>query len=137
MFGHLVNAFLGEFFAFGALVVKGGGYNAYGEDTHFAGHFSDDRGGAGAGAFAHSGGDEEHLGLFSYEVGDFLLAFHGQLSGNFRSCAGAQARAKQEFAGNRALLQMPLVGVANQEVNTFDTFFVHVSHSVASAATNA
>jgi hypothetical protein len=50
---------------------NGLGDHGHGQDAHLLGHFRHDRGRAGAGAAAHAGGDEHHVGAFQH-FGDAL-----------------------------------------------------------------
>ena len=69
---------------------EGLGHDADGEDAALAGRLGDDRGRAGAGAAAHAGGDEDHVGAFDV-AGDFVRRFFRRRTPYFRSGARAEA----------------------------------------------
>ena len=66
------------------------GDHGHGQDAHLLRELRDDRRGAGAGAAAHAGGDEHHVGAVQ-RVDDALAIFQRGLAADFRIGAGAQA----------------------------------------------
>ena len=58
---QLGDAGLGDAHAARALELEGLGHHGHGQDAELLGHARDHRGGAGAGAAAHAGGDEHHV----------------------------------------------------------------------------
>ena len=59
---QLADAGVGQAHAVAALEVEGLGDHAHSQDAALAGALGDDRGRPGAGAAAHAGGDEHHVG---------------------------------------------------------------------------
>ena len=94
--------------------------------------------GAGAGAAAHAGGDEHHLGLVVEEGADAVLAFFGELSAHFRLVAGAVALADEHLGGHVDLLvEVLAVGVDGREAYVGYVLVEHVVEGVAAAAAHA
>jgi hypothetical protein len=76
--------------AVAALEGEGLGHHADRQDAALAGRLGDDRGSAGAGAAAHAGGDEDHVGAIEV-LGDLQRRFFGRAHPDFRVGAGAEA----------------------------------------------
>ena len=70
------DAALGQAHAAAAFEMERLGHDADGQNAHLAGDARDDRRGAGAGAAAHAGGDEHHMGAGEM-VADLLERFLG------------------------------------------------------------
>ena len=66
---ELGQALVGVGHAAAAFPVEGLGDHAHGQDAHFLGHARDHRRRAGAGAAAHAGGDEQHVGARRWRRG--------------------------------------------------------------------
>ncbi len=88
--GELREAELGAARALPALEDEGLGHDADGERALFARELRDDRRRAGAGAAAHAGGDEDHVGAAD-ELLDALHVFERRLATALGIRAGAEA----------------------------------------------
>ena len=77
------NALLGQAHLALALKGEGLGDDADGQDAQVMGSLGHDRGSAGAGATAHTGGDEDHLGALQ-GVGDLVACSPRQRAGRSR-----------------------------------------------------
>ena len=111
--GHAALAFEGE----------GPGDDGDGERAHFAGERSDDRRGAGAGAAAEAGGDEDHVRAFE-GFDDLVGVFERGAAADVGIGAGAEAGgeldAELELDGSLRELERLHVGVGGDELDAFD-----------------
>lgn len=82
---------------------KGQGDDPDGEDAHLFGRFGDDGSCAGAGAAAHTGGDEDHFGAVFEEAADVFDAFLAGLfaDGGLAACAASFSEALAEDDADR------------------------------------
>ena len=119
---------------------EGLGHHADGQDAAVAGAFGDDGGRAGAGAAAHAGGDEDHVGAVQVPV-DFL----GRVLGGVHADLGVGARAQtlgdvhaelDALAGERQR-ELLGVGVRDDEIDALQARFDHVVDGVDPGASDA
>ena len=89
-FHQLGDAPFGLLHAAFAFEGEGLGHDRDGERTHFTGERGDDGGGAGAGASAETGGDEDHVSPFE-GLDNFVGIFEGGLASDFGVGASAEA----------------------------------------------
>ena len=137
---QLTDAGVGQTHAVTALEVEGLGDHAHRQDAALAGAFGDDRGGAGAGAAAHAGGDEDHVGAVEV-LTDLRDAFLRGAHADFGVGAGAQALRRQHAKldatvglGEGELLG---VGIGHHELDTFEARLDHVVDRVAAGPADA
>jgi hypothetical protein len=137
--GEHANAFVGDLHALATFERERTRDDSHGQDAHFLGHFGDDRRSAGAGAPAHAGGDEDHVGALQH-FGDTLAVFQGGLAAHFRVGASAQAlrhAGTQLQNGARAdVFQRLGVGIGADELNAFNIALDHMVDRVAAATTH-
>ena len=111
-----------------------------GERAHFAGQRRDDRSGAGAGAAAEAGGDEDHVGAFE-GFDDFVGVFERGFAADFGIRAGAQTVGQFDAELNlyrRARHAQRLqIGVGDDEFDAFHAGIDHAVDGVAAAAAHA
>ena len=128
---------IGIFHARAAFELEGLGHHAHGQDAHLFGHLGDDGSGAGSGAAAHAGGDEEHVGAFqrNADVGFGLLGGQFALVG---TAARAQAALAQlDAAVCAAAVECLGIGVGANELHPVDRGLDHVLNCVTSTAAHA
>ena len=141
VFAHLLGAVesLEDFFL--PLEEEGDGYDADGEHPLFLGDACHHGSGARAGASAHAGGDEHHLGLVVEERGDVVGALLSGEAGYLGVVARAETLggggADKEFCGHRRVAQGLAVGVADHKRNLVDVLLVHMVYGVVAAAAHA
>ena len=113
------------------------GDDADGQDAHFLGDARDHRRGAGAGAAAHAGGDEQHVRAVDRLADAVDRFFRGGLAA-LGLGARAQARGAEldQVVGGRAVEGLR-VGVGADELNALDPLRDHVVDRVAAAAAHA
>ena len=109
--GHFLGAFDGLEHFLAAFEEEGYGDDAHGEDVAFLGHAGHNRAGAGAGAAAHAGGDEHHVGGVVEEVLYGLGVFLGEFLGYFGLASGSASGADYEFGGHVRRVEHLTVGV--------------------------
>ncbi len=95
---------------------------------------------AGAGAAAHAGGDEDHIGAFEHFV-QLLGRFLGRLAAHLRVAARTQA-AGQLFAdahagGGPGQVQRLGIGVDCHEIDALQALVDHAIDGIAATASNA
>ena len=116
------------------------GHDADGEDAHLARGLGDDRRSAGAGAAAHAGGDEHHVGA-GQMIADFVDHFLRPRRADIRLRAGAEAlghlRAHLDDALGLRHGQRLRVGVGDDEVDALQPGRDHVVDGVAAGAADA
>jgi len=124
---------LGLLHATPALELEGLGDDADGQDAHLLGDARDHRRGACAGAAAHAGGQEHHVGALDRGA-DALLGFLGGLAADDGLGAGAEAVVAelQQLVGLGAV---QCLGV--DEFHALHAFRDHVLDGVAAAAADA
>ena len=137
---QLVNAGFGILHALFAFKIEGLGNHRDGQRAQVPRDFRNDRGRAGAGAAAHTGGDEHQVRAFQ-GGSDFLPAFLRRAAAHLRNRARAQALG-QLFADLDldlcvGLAQRLPVGIHGDEFDTAQTRIHHAVHSVVSAAAAA
>ena len=100
--------------------------------------FGDDGSSAGAGATAHTGGDEEHLSVMGQGLLDVGSLVGSGLFGALGFVAGTETEVTQwNLVGHRRSVEGFHIGVADDEVDAFDTLTVHVVDCIAATATDA
>ena len=96
--------------------------------------------GAGAGAAAHAGGDEDHVRAFEVRM-DFVGGFLGGVHADFGVGAGAQALgdglAQLDAAVGLGERQVLRVGVGDDELDPFEAGVDHVVDGVAACPADA
>ena len=111
-----------------------------GERAHLAGQRRDDRSGAGAGASAESGGDEDHVGAFE-RLDDLVGIFERGLAADFRIRARAEAvrqlHAELQLHGRVRHAQRLQVGVGDDELDALHAGIDHAVDGVAAASAYA
>ncbi len=134
---QLGDAVLGDAHAPHAFEVEGLGDDADGEDAHVAGDAGDRGSSAGAGAAAHAGGDEHHVGALQM-VADLVDHLLRGGAPDLRLGAGAET-----FGHRHAHLDDTLglrhgerlrVGIRDDEVDTLQAARDHVVDGVAAGA---
>jgi hypothetical protein len=137
---QLTDAGVGQTHAVTAFEVEGLGDHADGQDAALTGALGDDRGGAGAGAAAHAGGDEDHVSAVEV-LADLREALFSGAHAHFGVRAGAQAlgdlHAELDAAVRLGELQLLGVGVGHHELNPLEARLDHVVHGVAASAADA
>ena len=131
------DALLGLLHAALALKGEGLGDDAHGEGALLPGDLGHPGGRAGAGAAAHAGGDEHHVGVLQ-GVGDGLAAFLRGLFADFGLGAGAAALGQllADLNLHRGLgpLQGLLIGVHAHQLHAADAGAGNAVDGVAAAA---
>ena len=116
------------------------GHHADGEDAHVARDLGDDGGSTGAGAAAHAGGDEHHVGAGEM-IAQFVEHFLGGGCADVRLRAGAEALRDLGAHLHDALRlrhrQRLRVGVGDDEVDALQPGSDHVVDGIAARATDA
>ena len=120
-----------------ALEAEGLGHHGYGQRAGLAGDLGDDRGRAGAGAAAHAGGDEHHVGALE-QLLDVIAALLSSLAPLVGVAAGTEAAgqldADLDLALGGGLLQGLRIGVDGDELDSRDALVDHVLQRVSAAA---
>ena len=123
-----------------ALEVERLGHHAHGEDSHVARDLGDHGGGAGAGAAAHAGGDEHHVGAREM-VADFIEHFLGRGGADVRLRTGAETLGDlgahlddARRLGHRERLR---VGIGDDEIDPLQSGGDHVVDGVTTGSTNS
>ena len=123
-----------------ALEVEGLGDDADRQDALLAGGAGDHRCGAGAGAAAHAGGDEHHVGAADL-LDDLLQGFFGGDAADVRPRAGAEALgdgdAELDAAFGAGLRQRLRVGVGDDELDALQRRADHVVDGIAAGAADS
>ena len=137
---QLVDAAFRRLHAAIALEGEGLGHDADGQDALFTRRLGDDRGRTGAGAAAHAGGDEAHMGAFQ-RLFDGDDGFFRSRATDFGARTGAQTlgdlRAKLDAPFGRRGVQRLRVGVGDDEVDALDAGRDHVRDGVTACTANA
>jgi hypothetical protein len=139
-FHQLRDAALGLLHA--ALAFEGKGLRDHSnrERAHFAGQRGDDGSGAGTGAAAEAGGNEDHVGTFK-GFDDLVGVFERGFAADFRIGARAQAvgqlHAKLQLDRGVRHAQRLQVGIGDNEFNAFHAGVDHAVDSVAASSTYA
>ena len=111
-----------------------------GERAHFAGERRDNRGSAGSGATAESGGHEDHVGAFE-RFDDFVGVFERGFASDFRIGARAQAvcefDAKLNLHGGARHAQGLKIRVCDHELDALHAGIDHAVYGVTAASTHA
>ena len=126
--------------AAGALEAERLGDDAHGERADVAGEPRDDRRGAGAGAAAHAGGDEDHVGALQQALDLVLLLERGlvaELGVRARAEAARDAAAEVHGDVGGRLLQRLEVGVDGHELDARDLRLDHPVDRVDAGAADA
>ena len=121
-----------------ALKAEGLGDHGHGEDFQLLGDLRHDGRRAGAGAAAHAGGDEHHVGVLQ-SLGNLIAALLGGLAAHVRVRAGAlpmgQLFADLDFIGGAGNIQGLLVRIHRHKFDALGAGAHHaVDHVVAAAA---
>ena len=134
---ELGHAVVGLLAAALALELEGLGDHADGQDAHLLGHARDHRRGAGAGAAAHAGGDEQHVRAVD-GLADAVHRLFGRGAADLGLAARAQAAVAQlhQLAGAAAVERLR-VGVGADELHALHALRDHVLDGVAAAAADA
>ena len=123
-----------------ALEREGLGDDADGQDAQIMGHLCHHGSCTGAGAAAHTGSDEDHLGTLE-GIGDLVLAFFGGTLADLGVCTCAaalgQLGTKLHLGGGMILCQCLLVGIHCDEFDALQAVAHHAVHGVAAAAAHA
>ncbi len=111
-----------------------------GEDPAVARRLGDDRCGAGAGAAAHAGGDEQHMGAFE-RLFDLLERLFGGGLADLRTGAGAEALGDPKaeldaLVGGRSVQGLG-VRIGDEEVDALNVIGDHIGHRIAAGAPHA
>ena len=110
------------------------------EDAHLLRELRDHGRRARAGAAAHAGGDEHHVGALQ-RIHDAFAIFKRGLAADFRVRAGAEAlgdiAAELQLQLRAAVLDRLRVGVGGDELHAVDAAIDHVRDRVAAAAAHA
>ena len=134
------NAFFSLLHAALALKGEGLGDDAHGEGALLPGNLGHPGGSAGAGAAAHAGGDEHHVGVLQ-DVGNGLAAFLRGLLADFGLRAGAAALGNllADLNLHRSLgpLQGLLIGVHANQLHAAHAGAGNAVYGVAAAAAHA
>ena len=136
---QFLDALIGCSAAAEALEPEGFGHHADGQDAALLRHAGDDGGRPGAGAAAHAGGDEHHVGavqmaeqfvgrFFRRRLADFRLRTRAQTLG--------QMRPKLDSAIGSAVHQLLRVGVRDHEIDALQVGGDHVVDRVRATATD-
>src|SRR5450755_2211736 len=111
-----------------------------GERAHLDGEGGDDRGGAGAGAAAEAGGDEDHVCALE-SLDNFVGIFERGFAADFRIRASAEAvgQLHAELQLDRGVrhAQRLQIGVGDDEFDAFDSGVDHAVDGVAAAAADS
>ncbi len=138
MFRHLFHAVEGLVDLLRSFETEGDGDDAHGEDAQFLADACDDGCCSGAGASAHAGGDECHLGAVAEHVAHVLKAFFGGLARLFGLVASTESLfAELQVDGHWAVVECLVVGIAEHEGHVVYAFAIHVVHGIASTSAYA
>ncbi|MNZ75477.1 hypothetical protein D3C78_939550 [compost metagenome] len=134
MLGQGADALVGNLHAPASLEGERTGDHRHGEDAHFLGHLGDDRRRTGAGAAAHAGGDEHHVGALQH-LGDALAVLQRGLAADVGIGAGTEplghVHAQLQDGLGIDLLQCLGIGVGTDEIDVVDVAAQHVIDGVA------
>jgi hypothetical protein len=137
---QLRDAQFGHLHAVRALEVEGLGHHADGQDALFAGDLRYDGGRTGAGAAAHAGGDEHHVGAGQL-FGDVAHGLFRRHAADIRAGAGAETLghggAQLDAPLAHRALQGLRVGVGDQEVDPLQLGADHIVDGVTPGAADA
>ena len=134
------DAGLGGAHAAHALEVERLGHHADGEDAHFARGLGDDGGSTRAGAAAHAGGDEHHVGareMVAQLVDDFLRRRRADIRLGPRAEALRHLGAHLHDALRLRHGQRLRVGVGDDEIDALQPGSDHVIDGIAACSTDA
>ena len=122
------------------LELEGLGDDADGQNAGLTGQVSDDGSSAGAGAAAHTGGDEDHVGVLE-DLGDGSPGLLGRLLADVGLGTGTHAAgqllADLQLVGAGGLVQVLLVGIDDDEVNAVDLGLQHTIDNIVAGAADA
>ena len=134
------DALLGRAAATGALEVEGLGDDADGERAGRASMLGDDGRRSGAGATAHAGGDEDHVGAahhLAQGIGALLGRALADLGTSARAQPFGQLVADADVDRSLAAHQRLGVGVDRDELDAVDTGIDHPVDGIAARSTDA
>ena len=124
----------------GALELKGLGHHTHRENTGFVGQIRHNGSCTGAGATAHAGGDEDHVGAFQ-NLGDPGTALFSGLLADFRFGAGAHAAGEfltdLELVGALGLVEILLVRIDDNKFHAAHAGLNHAVDNVVACAAHA
>ena len=135
--GQLLDTSLSLTHTVGTLELEGLGHHAYRQDAGLVSQVSHDGCCAGAGAAAHAGGDEHHVGAFQ-NLGNLAPALLSGLLADFR--LGACAHTAGELLTDlhliltNGLVQVLLIGVDDDEIHALHTGFNHTVNNIVTGA---
>ena len=135
--GH---ALLGMLHALLAFEHEGLGHDADGERADFLRDLREDGRGAGSGAAAHAGGDEDHVRA-GEDLGDLGVVLESGLAADLRVGAGAEALgqllADRELRRSQRGVERLPIGVGRDELDAVEAHPDHRVDGVAAAAADA
>ncbi len=136
-FAQLFNSLHGlpeSFLPFGR---RRNGNHGNGENIQFTGKGGNYRSGASACATAHSSSYKKHFGRVFQHTFNVFIIFTCRLFAHFGHVPGASAFGERNtqlnFYRHRAVFHSLRIGIANDEVNTCNPFFIHVVDGIATA----
>ena len=137
---ELGDARLGSPHPAGAFKAEGLGDHSHRQDIQLLGDLRHDGRTAGAGAAAHTGGDEHHIGILQ-RLGDLVAALLGALTAHLGVGAGAlamgQLLADLDLIVGAGHVQRLLVRIDGHKIHALGAGFHHSVHHVVSAAADA
>ena len=140
VFFEALDALLSVLAAGGRLEGEGAADHGHGQGAAGFGDFADHRGRAGAGAAAHTDGDEYHIGPVNGFF-DVAAGFLGRLAAEFGLGAGAEAAgevlAQGDAVGHIAAEKVLRVGVQGVILHHGELVLIHPADRVAAAAAHA
>ena len=141
---HLAPQLLNALFRLGhaavSLEAEGLGHHAHGQNACLPGDLSHHGCRAGAGAAAHAGGDEHHVGVFQrlgHLVAALLRGLAAHIRVGTRTLTAGQLLADLNFIGSAGGIQRLLVCVDCDKINALRATAYHAVDHVVSAAAYA
>ena len=137
---QLADAGLGLLSALAALEPEGLGDDAHGQHAQLAGDLGHHRSRACAGAAAHAGGDEDHIGVLE-RLGDLVAALLGGLAADLGigACAlsAGQLFADLQLIVGAGSVQRLLVRIHGDKIDALGSAAHHAVDHIVAAAANA
>jgi len=137
---ELEHALIGDARALVAFHLERAGHHRDGEDAELLRDLRNHGRGAGAGAPAHAGGDEQHVAALD-QLDDPIAILHCRLTAHLGVGARAQAlgdvAADLQRGAHLGVLERLRVGVDADEIDALETGLHHVRDRVAAAAAHA
>ena len=124
--------------ALASLKAEGLCHHAHGEDALLSGSLRHHRSSAGAGAAAHAGGDEHHVGVLQ-RLGQLVAALLGGLAPHLGvgacALAAGELLADLDLIACRRRIQRLLICVHGHKIDALDAVFDHaIDYIIAAAA---